>query len=292
MAKSVYVSAKPQGAYKDEILIKANTINGKPFKGTFTCDEVRLDIFVGILGYDKNLLHGYKTEWRNGQTLFLKLKEQVNVDDLWEVENFTYTRKIPRGDSFVEDKIECNILGIRRRPGQGGGDYEPLLDSIRWVKVEGADYRIQKNEMLDWLSIWGEPLSDMKEEMHEASIDPDTDSEPLGTGEYSVKMDFNILPPQHIPMCGRRIRIYYKGIAKKCGKCFGDHRPTECDQERVPWINYIRDFREDYPEVKDEMYGRWLRILNEEQAAGNWHRHRESGPVLPLTAQLSTPRIF
>jgi hypothetical protein len=155
------------------------------------------------------------------------------------------------------------------------------------VKIEGADYRLQKNEMLDWLSIWGVPLSDLKEEMHEASIDPDTDSEPLGTGEYSVKMDFCILPPQHIPMCGKRIRIYYKGIAKKCGKCFGDHRPTECDQERVPWINYIRDFREDYPEIKDEMYGRWLRILNEEQAAGKmaqtpriWTRTALDGTII------------
>jgi hypothetical protein len=70
-------------------------------------------------------------------------------------------------------------------------------------------------------------------------------------------------------MCGRRIRLYYKGIQKKCGKCFGNHRNSECDQERVPWINYVRDFKADHPEVPEVFYGRWMKILKEEEEQGN-----------------------
>jgi hypothetical protein len=134
--------------------------------------------------------------------------------------------------------------------------------------VEGADYRIEKRELIDWLSTWGEPLSDLKEDMHEDTVDPDTDTEPLGTGNYSMKIILKEFPPQHVPMCGHRVRLYYKGIAKKCGKCFGDHRPADCKQNRIPWINYVRDFMLDHPEVKSELYGRWARILVEKEAAG------------------------
>jgi hypothetical protein len=75
-------------------------------------------------------------------------------------------------------------------------------------------------------------------------------------------------PPQHVPMCGRRMRLYYKGIEKKCGKCFGKHKNNECDQERVPWINYVNDFVKDYPEVPEEFYGRWIKILRDEEKSG------------------------
>jgi hypothetical protein len=291
-AKSLYVTPKPQGGYKDELIIKALTINGYPFKGTFTSDEV-ISIFVNILGFEKKLLHAYKAEWRNGQmTLFLKMKQQTNIDDLWECENFTYTRKVPRGKEILEDKIECQILGIRKRPGMQGDWDEQEETGIRWIKVEGAEYRLEKREIVDWLSTWGEPLSDPKEDVHEDTIDPDSDSEPISTGLYSLKMKLNELPPQHIPMCGRRVRLYYKGIVKKCGKCFGDHKPNVCDQERVPWINYVRDFMEDFPEIDESYYGRWTRILNEEEAAGKmantprvWTRRSLNGETIkPLEA--------
>jgi hypothetical protein len=227
-------------------------------------------------------------EWRNGQqTLYLKMKQQTNIDDLWECENFTFIRKIKRGVEVFEDRIECNILGIRKRPGMQGEEGEHEETGVRWIKVEGAEYRLEKKEIVDWLSTWGEPLSDLKEDTHVDTIDPDTDSEGLGTGVYSMKMKLKEFPPQHIPMCGRRVRLYYKGIAKKCGKCFGNHKPNVCDQERIPWINYVRDFKADHPEVDESFYGRWARILEEEESAGKmadtqkiWTRRNLNGDTI------------
>ena len=76
------------------------------------------------------------------------------------------------------------------------------------MKVEGADNKLTKKEILDWLEVWGESITDLREDLHEDTIDPDTDTEPLGTGTYSVKMRLKEFPPQHVPMCGRRIRLY------------------------------------------------------------------------------------
>ncbi len=59
--------------------------------------------------------------------------------------------------------------------GEGQGNPEEE-DGIRWIKVEGAEYRLEKNERIDWLKTWGEPLSDLKEDMHEDTIDPDMDT--------------------------------------------------------------------------------------------------------------------
>jgi hypothetical protein len=41
LAKSLYMTLKPKGAFKVEIVIKINTINGRPFKGTLKSDEGR-----------------------------------------------------------------------------------------------------------------------------------------------------------------------------------------------------------------------------------------------------------
>ena len=40
---------KPQGGFIDEIIIKAETLNDNPFRGTLTSNEVRKGIFVDIL---------------------------------------------------------------------------------------------------------------------------------------------------------------------------------------------------------------------------------------------------
>jgi hypothetical protein len=52
-------------------------------------------------------------EWRNGQTLYLKLKDQINVNDLAQVKDFTFVRNYRKGSEIMEDRIECSIQGIR-----------------------------------------------------------------------------------------------------------------------------------------------------------------------------------
>ena len=68
--------------------------------------------------------------------------------------------------------------------------------------------------------------------------------------------------PQLIPMHGKRIRLYYRGIIKRCTNCFGAHQRKNCKEENVPWIKYIEQFITNYPEIPKESYGRWANKID------------------------------
>ena len=70
--------------------------------------------------------------------------------------------------------------------------------------------------------------------------------------------------PQIIPMCGKRIRVYHKGIQKLCTNCFGAHQRRNCRSSKVPWIKYVLNFMEKYPDIPEELYGRWWKAVNDE----------------------------
>ena len=55
--RTKFVTPKPEGGMRDDIVIECQTINGKPFKGTVTYKEAKLEIFEGKLGYEQGLLH-------------------------------------------------------------------------------------------------------------------------------------------------------------------------------------------------------------------------------------------
>jgi hypothetical protein len=80
--------------------------------------------------------------------------------------------------------------------------------------------------------------------------------------------------PQLLPMFGKRIRIYYRGVQKLCTKCFGNHNRLHCRNDKVRWIDYVLRFIENNPDIPEEMYGRWWQVVNE-----------EFGPVVPETEE-------
>ena len=89
------------------------------------------------------------------------------------------------------------------------------------------------------------------------SDDSSDDLPPVGNGIYSVLMKLNQDMPQLIPMHGKRIRLYYRGIVKRCTNCFGTHRRKDFKEEKVPWMKYVEQFINNYPEIPRESYGRW-----------------------------------
>ena len=78
--------------------------------------------------------------------------------------------------------------------------------------------------------------------------------------------------PQLIPMHGKRIRLYYRGIIKRCTNCFGTHQRKDCKEEKVPWINYVKEFIANFPEIPKESYGRWANIIDgvRPERNGDW----------------------
>ena len=62
-------------------------------------------------------------------------------------------------------------------------------DSTRIVMIVGCDYRLLESEILDWLELFGEILSEIREEVYEDKDAPNTGDLPsVGNGTYVVKM--------------------------------------------------------------------------------------------------------
>ena len=255
-SRSKFVTPPPDGAYRDDFAIEFQQLNGKPFKGSITVKEARHDVFKNILGFNPALLHSIRPVFGGTPTIRFKLKEQINIDELTSVEYFDLERRV---STTRTDIISCRIMGIRGL--QAAPNYDGTSNDVRWVKIENCEYLVEEEDILDWMRMYGEPLSLLGEDML-----PDSDSEggPLGNGTYSLKMKLVKDIPQFLPMHGRKIRIYFKNMTKMCTNCYGCHTRRQCTNERVPWIVYVRDFMKSNPDIGENFYGKWWDAVDSE----------------------------
>ena len=162
------------------------------------------------------------------------------------------------------DTLACKIKGLRS-PGNEGEFRQPDTDpNVRWVKIEWADYGLREEQIIAWMEMFGEKAGELTEDVHPMPPNSDSEAEPYCTGTYSIKMRLRTDIPQIIPMCGKRIRVYHKGIQKLCTNCFGNHQRRNCRSTKVPWIEYVLKFMEKYPDIPPELYGRWWKAVNDE----------------------------
>ena len=250
-----------EGAFRDEVEVEIRTINGDPFRGSLTRHEAKHLIYKGVLGCPFSNFRGCKTGFKGCPTVTFMLKEQINIDDLESVREFSFKRSYTKQGKLVEDVLEGIVRGVRTVSGsEATASYSE--DWTRVVKVEGCDYRIEAEMILKWLGKYGEVKSDLVEDVFEDGEDSEGEN---ATGIYSVKVKMNHNIPQLLPMDGRRVKIYYRGIQKLCTKCFGGHLCRNCSDEKAPWLSYVRSFVESNSDFDDEMYGNWIQILAREQ---------------------------
>jgi hypothetical protein len=108
--------------------------------------------------------------------------------------------------------------------------------------------------MKAWLSNFVDILSPIVEDCFE---DPESNEGVNALSTYSVKMKILKEIPQLLPMCGKRVKIYYKGIDKLCYNCFGKHQRKNCNSAKVPWIEYVKQFMAAYPNFPPQAFGKW-----------------------------------
>ena len=216
-------------------------------------------IFQKILGFQQKDLAGLKLTYSGGPIAIFKLVAPFNIDLLESIQHFDWERTYEVQGEERTAIMKCKIRGIRKDQR----NTEDYVDTgLRWVKIEGSDWRIEKSKMLEWLSFFGEIRSDITEDTHGGSDDSEDDLQPIGSGDYSVRMKLEKDIPQFIPMEGRRVRIYYRSITKRCTNCFQAHQRKLCKNEKVPWLNYVKRFAELYPEIPANMYGKWESTIN------------------------------
>jgi hypothetical protein len=249
----------PEGSMRDDLVIEIQTVNGEKFKGSVNVKEAKDEIFKGKLGLDVKLLHGIRFGFSTYPVVKFKLKEQIDVDALAYCEHFEFQRPYTFNGELKFDTLGCKIRGIRTSANEFmEADTDP---NIRWVKIEWVDYGLDEQQILAWMDLFGERAGELSEDIH-----PNSDSEPdfLCTGTYSIKMRLNKDIPQLLPMWGKRIRVYHRGVQKLCNNCYGPHTRRNCRSEKVPWTQYVLKFMEKHPEIPSDLYGRWWKVINDE----------------------------
>jgi hypothetical protein len=232
--KPIFTTKKPDGAFRDEIVIEIKTLDDKPFKGAITPKEARRTIFEEILGFKQEDLNGFYFAYSGCPIVTFKLKEQFNIDSQESFQEFELKRKYEVHNVKKMAILKCKIRGIHSSQNNQADNYQD--EGFRWVKVEGCEYRLEEKQIFDWLSHFGEVKSEILEDTYEDSDDSSDDLPPVGNGIYSVQMKLKQDMPQLVPIHGKRVRLYYRGIVKRCTNCFGIHQRKNCTEEKVPWI--------------------------------------------------------
>ena len=255
-----FKTAPPDGPLRDNITVEIRQVNGVPFKGSLHFKEAKYGIFEKCLNLDPTIIHGLSFAYSDYPIVKYKLKHQIDIDALKPVEFFEYNRSYKVNGMDKTDVLQCKVKGIRNNYSNQieDSDSDP---NIRWVKIEWIDYELEEHEILAWLEQFGETINHLTEEIY-----PDSDSEgdPTGNGTFTVKMKLHSPIPQLLPMWGKRIRIYYRGVQKLCPRCFGNHPRRNCKSEKRRWVDYVLEFMEHYQDIPNELYGRWYQVINEE----------------------------
>ena len=142
--RSIFKTAQPSGGLRDEIVVSIDTIDGEHYNGTITVREAVREIFIGVLNFEKEVLASVSIGYNKGRIVTFKLVKEFDIDLLESVEIFSFIRQGQRKDgSLYEQVIGCKVRGIHRRTQPTGYTENPT----RWVKMEGCEYRIEKEEL-------------------------------------------------------------------------------------------------------------------------------------------------
>jgi hypothetical protein len=230
-----------EGAWRESFVVDVMEIDGQKFMGSLTRKEMSNSIYTKALGLRPENLHGFVPGYRGHPTIKYRLKEKINIDlDLLGKSVFTFERAEKIGSETIVYTVKCEIAGIRELADVSERAPEARKSRYTWIKVEGAEYELPKDEIVAWLEKFGNAVSDLTEDKERDSSDSD-DTEYFN-GIYSIKMDLKTKPPQFLPISGKKIKIYYKGIEKRCIKCFGTgHLKKDCTSARKAWMEYVSD---------------------------------------------------
>ena len=277
-----------EGPMRDEIEIKIQTKNGKKFSGSITPIEIKYNIYIDALKFpDHENFDGARVGFKGKLVATIKLITPINIDELSDVEYFEFNRTTSIRGKQTQEVIGCKIKGVRWQPNTVSAfENSKPEDNSTVVKIEGCDYQVPEEQIITWLSHYGEIKTELEEDLFKDSNETGGNNR---TGNYSIMMILEHKIPQLLPMNGRRVKIYHKGIDKLCTKCFGVHRKSDCKSEvKIAWIDYVKRFMTDHDFIPNELYGRWndlvkktpehneMRNTNEPNTASSSERNAQS----------------
>ena len=263
---------------RQELEIALESMNGEVFRGTVTRQEAKFGIYRECLGFnDFSNFDGARFGFKGCPIIIIKLVAPINVDELFNVQHFQFRRKSSRQGRTHIDVIQCKIRGIRPPGSKRGSDVnqtqEAIDEGIRIIKIDGCDYRIPEEILVQFLSHYGTLMSEVMEDLFDDGLAASGTSGGLNrTGTYSVKIKLRRDVPQILPIMGRRIRVYYKGIQKLCPNCFGPHPKHACHSSKVDWRSYVEKFMESNGDIPVDLFGNWVNSVDRPLFSNNGNK--------------------
>lgn len=257
------------GKMRNIIEIDVLHIDGEEYKGNIREVEVHQLICREALRIKRSQILSVDFSWAGHPLVIVRIKDSVDIDRF--PKHFSYNK--PGRDKegkVINHKVVCEIRGVKDESMEHFQRQEESADGPwqRWVKLEGVGFDLTEAQLREWLSNFGEVISDFetevitfKDNIPKSDDDETTDKTvTLSSGVLSCKMVINEPIPQLLPAYGRRLKVYYRGIDKQCTKCFEtDHKRSECTQSRPRlWIDYVCEFMEYFPKIQAKQYGKWF----------------------------------
>lgn len=284
--KGLIFEADNSGKMRNLIIVHIVKRNGVDMKTNVTHSFAFNHVFRQ-LGVPRSKLNSVGMNWKGHPVIEYRLKDKVDIDSLQK--SFKFRSPDTEGDSVQMIEFECETEGVR------GPDYVPAQNVrededpdepwTRWVTIEGAGYCQKENILNAWLERFGEKLTDLEEETLEMIDDnPQVGEDPvfkLGNGNFKLKMKIHEHIPQFLPIDGRKVKIYYRGIIKTCTNCYETgHLRKDCENVQTSWTEHVANFIESSPEIDKKLFGKWVKI------AQKW-RTQPRNYAPPTRAQVS-----
>ena len=93
-----------------------------------------------------------------------------------------------------------------------GQTAEIQYNGAKMVRITGCDYKLPESEILDWLGLFGDIVSEITEEIYGDQNEPDCKGLPqVGNCNYLVRMRLSKDLPNFMPIYGRRVCLEYRG---------------------------------------------------------------------------------
>ena len=253
-----------EGPMRNNFTVEVLKMNGKEIRSQISGKFGVVQIYLKALGLDKDDLEAVIPKYRGNPTIIFKLKKVINIDEVFKGRaNFSFLRRSKTEDGTEKvDTYDCVIRGVREE-----GQTSSSSQRYTYIKVEGADLQVEPKTIKKWLMQYGTLMSDLVQETEElgmSSEEEDFDLDPgltWTTGTYSVKMLLQRPIHQFLPIDGKKIKIYHRGINKMCSNCYQTgHLRTACQRDRVDWMSYVDSFV--LNSGLDETYfGKWMEKL-------------------------------
>ncbi len=219
-----------------DILIK----DDNTYLGADITDKDAQDIWTQVFKLGKSAVYGCALIKNKDRTLGINYRLHKPMIISEDQVNFEFEL---RGSKY-KGKVQ---LPLGPPPKIG----EPVV-----VKIKRHGFRMEEEEMLAWLKLYGEVLGQSVDENSTTAADWKTDS-------TEVRMILSKHIPSLLPAFGRKMSVLYRGQPILCGACFQlGHVRAKCQNERADWIVFVRDFMRSGIASR-EMIGRWADIVDQ-----------------------------